>query len=233
MADFLDPALSDRLPLGLGGRFYGVYPALVTSNQDPEGLGRVRVKLPWAPDGSAEYNVWARLCVPFAGAERGVWFIPDQDDEVLVSFAAGDPRFPFVVGSLWNGSDKPPETMDSQNKIKSIQTRAGVKITLDDSAGQCKLKLETPGGQSVLLKDGPGGVEIEDANGNQIFLEPQGISIKAAGPLTIDAATITMTAGQLTVNAGMSTFSGVVQANTVITNSVVSASYTPGAGNVW
>jgi hypothetical protein len=94
--------------------------------------------------------------------------------------------------------------------------------------------LETPGGQKVTLKDGPGLVEIQDSNGNSMKLESAGITIQAAAKVSITAgAPVEVSASMLTVNAGMSKFSGVVQADTVITNSVVSASYTPGAGNVW
>jgi len=93
--------------------------------------------------------------------------------------------------------------------------------------------METPGGQSITLKDGPGEVEIVDSNGNSIKLETSGITVTSSAKVTINASTVEVSAGMVTVNAGMSKFSGVVQADTVITNSVVSASYTPGAGNIW
>jgi hypothetical protein len=83
------------------------------------------------------------------------------------------------------------------------------------------------------LKDGPGAVEIVDSNGNSIKLEASGVTVTASAKLTLNAATMAISAGMVTVDAGMSKFSGVVQADTVISNSVVSASYTPGAGNIW
>jgi len=233
----LTTELNERAPVGYGGRFYGVYSALVSDIADPEGLGRVKVRLPWSPDtkGSA-YEVWARLATMMAGADRGSWFIPDIDDEVLVSFEAGDPRRPYVVGALWNGRDNPPESMDAAglNSIKSITTRNGVKVTFDDTDGQESLVLETPGGQTIVLQDGPGSIEVRDSNGNSVTMDTGGITVNATAKVTINAgATVEVTAGMLTVNAGMSRFSGVVQAPTLIANSVVSASYTPGAGNVW
>jgi hypothetical protein len=85
----------------------------------------------------------------------------------------------------------------------------------------------------MTLKDGPGLVEIVDSNGNSVKLETSGITVTAAAKVTINASTAEITAGMLTVNAGMSKFSGVVQADTVISNCVVSATYTPGAGNIW
>jgi uncharacterized protein involved in type VI secretion and phage assembly len=194
------------------------------------------VRLPWSPDSAgAVYEAWARLATMMAGANRGSWFIPDVDDEVLLAFEAGDPRRPIVIGALWNGADEPPESMDSagNNHLKVIRSRNGVKITLDDIDGQEKLVLETPAGQSVTLQDGPGVVDIVDSNGNQIRLESSGVTVTAAAKLTVSAGTVDVSAGMVSVNAGMSKFSGVVQADTVITNSVISASYTPGAGNIW
>jgi uncharacterized protein involved in type VI secretion and phage assembly len=217
-------------------RWPGVYPALVTDIVDPEGQGRVQVSLPWSPDGDGgTYNNWARLATLMGGPRRGSWFVPEHGDEVLVAFEGGDPRRPYVLGGLWNGSDVPPETMDAagNNFKKVLKTRNGVTVTLDDTDGREQLVLETPGGQQLSLQDGPGSITLEDANGNSVKLDPSGITVNAAASLTVNAATAEVSAATLTVNAGFSTFSGVVQADTVITNSVISASYTPGAGNIW
>jgi uncharacterized protein involved in type VI secretion and phage assembly len=233
---FLDPLVDDRLPLGAGGRFYGVYPALVTDLADPDAQGRVRVRLPWSPDGGgAVWEAWARVATLFAGAGRGSWFIPDVDDEVLIAFAGGEPRHPFVLGGLWNGSDAPPEEMDGsgENNLKTLRSRNGVVVRMDDSQGSESLLLETPGGQSVTLKDGPGAIEIVDSNGNSVKLEAAGITVESSAKVTVNASTVEVSASLVTVNAGMSRFSGTVQADTVISNSVISASYTPGAGNIW
>lgn len=216
-------------------RLHGVYPAIVSDIRDPDGQGRVKVRLPWLPDEGGGYNVWARLATLMAGKDRGSWFIPDVDDEVLVAFEGGDPRRPYVIGALWNGKDTPPESMDGagNNFVKSITSRKGVKVTLDDQDGQEKLILETPGGQKVTMQDGPGKIEIRDSNGNSITLDTGGVKIVAAAKVMVQASTVEVSAGMVTVNAGMSRFSGVVQCDTLISNSVVSASYTPGAGNIW
>ena len=217
-------------------RWFGVYPALVTDIVDPDGQGRVKVSLPWSPDlDGGSYELWARLATLMGGAGRGSWFVPELHDEVLVGFEAGDPRRPYVLGGLWNGSDSPPESMDGagNNYRKVIRTRNGVKLTLDDTDGREQLVLETPGGQKLTLADGPGAITLQDSNGNTLKLEAAGITITSAAKVTVQAATAEISAATLTVNAGMSTFSGVVQAQTVITNSVISASYTPGAGNIW
>jgi uncharacterized protein involved in type VI secretion and phage assembly len=231
----LDEYQDLRLARGLGGLFYGVYPAVVSDLDDPARQGRVKVRLPWAPDADQGYEAWARMATLMAGNDRGSWFIPDVGDEVLVAFAGGDARSPFVLGGLWNGSDAPPETMDSagRNEIKKLRSRNGVMVTMEDKQGQEKFIVETPGGQSITLKDGPGTVEIVDSNGNSVKLEPAGITVNASAKVTINASVVEISAGMVTVNAGMSRFNGVVQADTVISTSVISATYTPGAGNIW
>lgn len=236
MHTVLENIIDGRVPSGLGGRWYGVYPALVSDIKDPDGQGRVKVALPWSPDsGGGRYEAWARLATMMGGSNRGSWFIPDTNDEVLVAFEGGDPRRPYVVGGLWNGSDSPPESMDGSgnNYKKVLKSRNGVTITLDDQDGQESMVLETPGGQKITLKDGPGSVEIVDSNGNSIKLESSGVTVTASAKVTVNASTVAISAGMVTVDAGMSKFSGVVQADTIISNSVISASYTPGAGNIW
>jgi uncharacterized protein involved in type VI secretion and phage assembly len=232
----LDEAVNGRLPLGYGGRFYGVYPAVVTDITDPDGHGRVRVKLPWSPDAQGQaYEAWARLATMMAGNNRGSWFIPDVNDEVLVIFEAGDTRWPYVVGALWNGQDTPPQTMDSagKNYLKKLRSRNGIIVTLDDTDGQETLTLETPGGQTVILKDGPGSVEVRDSNGNNIKMESSGTTVTTSAKVTVNASLVEINSSQLSVNAGMAIFSGTVQAPTVIASSVIGSSYTPGAGNIW
>ncbi len=233
----LEAVIDMRVPGGLGGRWYGVFPALVSDINDPEGQGRVKVTLPWSPDtGGGRYEAWARLATLMGGNNRGSWFVPDVGDEVLVVFEAGDPRRPYVIGGLWNGQDAPPQSMDGagKNDLKVLRSRNGVKLTLDDADGQEKLILETPGGQKLTLKDGPGVVEIVDSNGNSFKMESSGITVNASAKVTITAgAQVEVNAGQVTVNAAMSRFSGVVQCDTMIATTVVGTSYTPGAGNIW
>ena len=221
-----------NLPQGL---WHAHYLAKVSDLNDPSSLGRVQVRL-LSFDGVAGHDapLWARIALPFAGNNRGAYFIPDVGDEVLVAFLNGDWRFPVVVGGLWNGQASPPETMDaaSKNYLKVIRSRNGVKVTLDDHDGQEKMVLETPGGQKITLKDGPGAVEIVDSNGNSVKLESAGITVQASAKVTVQASTVDVSAGMVKVDAGMSKFSGVVQCDTLIATTVVASTYTPGAGNV-
>ena len=205
--------------------FTGIFPAIVIDNIDPDNRGRVKVRL---VQGRQRYETWARMATLMAGNNRGTWFIPDIDDEVLVAFGESAAGEAYVIGGLWSKSNLPPETMDATNSKKVLRSRNGVKITLNDQSGQ-----ETPGGQKVTLQDGPGSVDVTDSNGNSVKLEATGIIVNASTKVTINASQIAVSAAMITVDAGLSKFSGVVQCDTLISNSVISASYTPGAGNIW
>jgi uncharacterized protein involved in type VI secretion and phage assembly len=232
----LETIMDERVPGGLGGRWYGVYAAKVLQiKNDPDGIGQVRITLPWTPDTSGQqYEAWARIATLMGGGNRGSWFIPDTGDEVLVAFEGGDPRRPYVLGGLWNGKDKPPEQMDGagKNDKKVLRSRNGVKVTLDDNSGRETLILETPGGQTVKLSDGPGAIEISDSNGNSIKLGSSGITLQSSAKVTITATQVAVSASMVQADAGMAKFSGVVQTPTAIASAVVGTSYTPGAGNM-
>lgn len=230
MVGFLPP----QLLTGQGGHFYGVYVGLVTDVQDPDGIGRVRVRLPWTTDADGDlYETWARVATMMAGSNRGTWFIPEPDDEVLIAFQGGDPRHPIVMGAMWNGSDSPPQQMDNDNNIRSITSRSGIVVTFDDSDGDVKFTVDTPGGQQISCVDTPASIEISDSNGNSIKMDPSGITLDTSATVTINATMLNVSAGLVTVDAGMSKFSGVVQSDTNITNTTISSTYTPGAGNIW
>jgi uncharacterized protein involved in type VI secretion and phage assembly len=233
----LSPLIDERVPTGLGGRFYGVYPARVARIDDPDGQGRVQIELPWAADEQgAPYAVWARLATLMAGPDRGSWFVPDPDDEVLVAFEGGEPARPYVVGMLWNGQDAPPVQMDAQgrNERKVLRSRRGVQITLDDAEGRERLVLETPGGQRVTLSDEDGSVTLEDRNGNTVALEPAGITIETPGRVSISAGSeIELSAALVTSSAALTEARDTFKTGTALITSVVGTSYTPGAGNIW
>jgi uncharacterized protein involved in type VI secretion and phage assembly len=222
------------------GKWYGVYPALVTDIKDPYGQGRVKIVLPGMAGQSINEDpkrggYWARLATLMAGNDRGSWFIPDVDDEVLVAFEGGDPSHPYVIGALWNGQDSPPESMDGDgnNHRKILQSRNGVKITLDDTDGQESMQLETPAGQKITMLDGNNSLKIEDNNGNSIEFYSNGIKLNASNKLTISVSQVEISANRVDVQSGMAEFSGTVKCDKLITNSVVSSTYSPGAGNVW
>lgn len=214
----------------------GVHLAEVVSIDDPQQLARVQVRL-YSFDGveGQDAAIWARVASAFAGNNRGAFLIPDVGDEVLVSFVNGDPRYPIVLGGLWNGTDTAPEQIASggRNLRKVIRSKNGVKLTLEDVDGQEKFIVETPGGQKLTLSDGPGKITIEDSNGNSLETEAAGITITAAAKVTVNAPQVAVSAGMVQVDAAMSKFSGVVQCDTLQATTVIATTYTPGAGNIW
>lgn len=206
--------------------------ARVTEVDDPENLARVRVEL-YAFDTDRDVAPWARVAAPFAGPDSGAFMIPSVGDEVLVVFVGGDPRAPVVVGSLWNGQARPPERIGSRVDRWTITGRAGTRIAIVESGGGGTIVCETPGGVTLELADsGSGSVEIECA-GNHLVIDQQGVVVKSALKVEVSATSVDVTAASVNVDAAYSKFSGVVDCQTLITQSVISPSYTPGAGNMW
>ena len=125
--------------------------AVVVSNDDPKKQGRVQVKMNWQ-SGDMKTS-WIRVMTPDAGmsdkvsANRGFVFIPEKDDIVLVGFRHDDPNRPFVMGSLFNGNTGAGG--DSGNKKKSMTTRSGCTITIDDDKGS--ITIADPSGSTVML----------------------------------------------------------------------------------
>jgi phage baseplate assembly protein gpV len=216
----------------------GAYLARVVAVNDPEGMNRVQIRL-FGFDGPESQNapLWARVAVPFAGDQRGSFFIPDVDDEVLVSFVNGDPRQPIVIGGLWNGSAAAPETLGGSGERVdrwTITGKAGTRIAIIEAQpSDSTIRFTTPGGVSGELTDSGGGRVEFRIGGTTVTCDPQGVSINTGMNVRVQATMVEISASMVTVNAGMSRFNGVLQADTVITNSVISASYTPGAGNIW
>ncbi len=183
-ADLLRTLLA---PGGEPDRYFGVAVGIVTSVQDPEHLGRVKLQFPWLSDQN-ESN-WARVAVPMSGANYGVYFIPDVGDEVLCAFEHGVIEFPYVVGALWNGQDKPPVTdVDGKNNIRTIRSRSGHVLTFDDST-------ETP---TVTLADSAGVNRITiNAKSKAISIECDGdIVLSAGGKIRLSGAEIEIDGGR-------------------------------------
>jgi uncharacterized protein involved in type VI secretion and phage assembly len=185
-------------------RLYGVVVGIVTNNQDPEGLGRVKVRFPWLSD--TDESWWARIATPMAGKERGIYFLPEVDDEVLVVFEHGDVRFPYVLGALWNGPDKPPVTnQDGKNNLRVIKSRSGHIIRLDDSAGAEKVEIVDKTQKNSIVIDtstnsitvkADGDITLESAQGKvilkgqsvEIQSKAQGVKVQSAANMDVKAS---------------------------------------------
>ena len=137
-----------RAALAADQRIYGVVVGLVTKVEDPDGLGRVEIELPWYASG---YRRWARVAHLSAGPGYGSTWVPEADTEVLVLFAHGDMRWPYVVGCLYSAVDKPQHSRTSSSDIRSLRTPKGSELSFDETNGEITLK--TPNGASVTLTE--------------------------------------------------------------------------------
>jgi uncharacterized protein involved in type VI secretion and phage assembly len=175
-------------------RIFGVVIGIVTNNQDREGMGRVKVRFPWLSE--EDESTWARLAVPMAGNERGVYFLPEVEDEVLVAFEHGDIRFPYVLGALWNGQDKPPATnQDGKNSVRVLKSRSGHVIRLNDEVGKEKIEIiDTSTKNSIVFETAKNTITISTgkdikllASQGTITLEAQNVIIKSSADAKVEA----------------------------------------------
>ena len=158
--------------------------AVVVSNEDPKKLGRVQVRMNWQT-GSMQTS-WIRVLTPDAGTSdkvstnRGFVFIPEKGDQVMVSFRYDDPNRPFVLGSLFHG--KSGTGGGSSNKTKSLTTRSGCTVTLDDEKGS--VTIADPTGSTVILN---GDKTITIDSKDKITIHSKEIEILADEKIRIEA----------------------------------------------
>jgi len=159
--------------------------AIVKENNDPEALGRVRVQFNWQ-EGN-EMTPWIRVSTGHASGDRGIYFTPELEDEVIVDFEQGNPDQPYVCDAMYHGEAK-PEHFDPDNNLKSIKTRSGHTVLLND-------------------EDGKESITINDKNGNQIMIDTAGnnMTITALETMTFNAKNMNFEVGEnMTSNIGMS-----------------------------
>lgn len=179
------PLLPPPTPARPGG---GLVIGVVEDLADPQGWGRVKVGLPWRTD--AADAVWARLATVDAGPGQGSVFLPDVGQEVLVGRIDGDDAQPVVLGALWNGTQAPPDVLDTDgNDVRGIVTRSGHRLLFDDG-DPATLTLETAAGSSLVISDSDGQVVLTDSgSGSAITISSDGIELSAAqGDITLKAA---------------------------------------------
>lgn len=158
---------------------------IVTDNKDPQNQGRIKVQYPAL---STEYTSdWVRICSPMAGKERGFYFLPEIDDEVLVAFEHGDIRRPYMLGALWNGKDAPVEPNSkalegSQVVHRIIKTRIGHTLLLDDTGGTGEMSLTTKNGHKLVLDDKNKKISAKTTGGHEVLLDDQNRKIVVTDP---------------------------------------------------
>lgn len=175
---------------GASSKIFGVVVGIVTDNNDPDKLGRVKVKFPWLADDYESF--WSRLVQLGAGPDSGGMFIPEVDDEVLVGFEHGDISRPYVIGGLWNGKDKPRlgDDLFDHGKVKrrGFVSRRGHRFVFFDDPGQSGIAMLTADGNVKLaLKET--GSEVHLVCKGKVVVEAQGnVDITSKGSVSIEGS---------------------------------------------
>lgn len=203
---------------------HGLQSAVVEALEgDPQGEERIRVKLM----GSDTTAIWARVAIPYAGDGRGLVFMPEVGDEVIVGFMGGNPSEAVVLGSLHGSAAPPPCDKSDDNDIKTIVTREGVKIEFDDKKKH--VVIETPGGNSITVSDDEKSVLVKDQNGNNVTLSSDGIvldsakdvAVKAKGDVNIEGTNVNLKANAQLAAKGSASAEISSSGNTVVKGSIV------------
>jgi uncharacterized protein involved in type VI secretion and phage assembly len=172
-------------------RLPGVVTGTVTNINDPDELGRVKVLFPWLAD-DAESD-WARVAAPMTGPERGFYWLPEVNDEVLVAFEHNDINYPYVLGGLWNAQDKPPasasDVISSDGTIKQrvIKTRDGHLIILEDSPGEPAIRIIDKTGNNKILIDSTDNKITIQADGDIVIEAKKKVMIKGEQGVEIES----------------------------------------------
>lgn len=192
-----EPPASGLLP-AVHGLQIGVVADFV---EDKTGELLIKVLLP-SVDMQTTSAVWARLASPDAGPARGFYFRPEPKDEVVVGFLNSDPRCPVIVGSLYTSKNAAPTAMgtpDDKNQYRGLVSKKGTTIGFID-ADKPSVYIATAGGNKLLLDEDTGGISLTDQNGNSIAMTKDGIAIKSAGLLTIEASKdVTLTGSKVNI----------------------------------
>ncbi|HJS23123.1 MAG TPA: phage baseplate assembly protein V [Pyrinomonadaceae bacterium] len=173
----------------------GILVGIVTDLDDPDTLGRVRVRFPYLGD---QLSYWAKISSPMAGNNRGFFFRPEVEDEVLVAFEMGDPRRPYVLGALWSKVDPPPpdDGKPTENNWRFIRSRSGHILKFDDTQGserieiidkdnKHKIVIDTSGDKIQILCD-TGNIEIKAPSG-KLQIEAMDVEVKATASMKLEA----------------------------------------------
>jgi uncharacterized protein involved in type VI secretion and phage assembly len=209
--------------------WFGLYPAQVTDLVDPESLGRIEVRFPTlGDDGDRDVRAWATLCTPYADKDSGLEILPDVGSQVMVMFEAGNVRRPYIIGAAWNGKRHLPSRPDKANNVRVLHTRADSRLMFDDSESAPKIELNTRTDHRITIDESAGGsITIAHSGGPTIKVTATSVEITGNTDVKV-------TAPKVDVTAPISTFSGIVQVQTLIAQSfVISPAYTPGVGNIW
>ncbi len=182
---FNEPQITAPKAGGLLPGAIGLHTGIITDNEDPEGEFRVRVKIPYI--NAEDDGVWARIAQADAGNERGMFFRPEINDEVLIGFLYDDPRQPVILGMLNSSALPSPVPPSNDNHKKGYTSREKMLMIFDDEKKE--IVFETPGGNKITISDDKKGIVLEDMNSNKIEMNDSGIKIMSATAIEITAGT--------------------------------------------
>jgi uncharacterized protein involved in type VI secretion and phage assembly len=184
---------------GTRQRVYGLTLATVTSVIDPKFIGRVQVSFKWLS--SSVDSAWARIATAWAGGSRGTYLLPEVGDEVVVAFLHGDLKHPYIIGFVWNDTDRPPEVTPLLEK-RELKSKSGHAMTFDDLPGLWSLTLQSQGGHTVKLDDTAGAMRISIADSSQnLSIELDTVSGKISISATVGEIELSAPAGQISLDA--------------------------------
>jgi uncharacterized protein involved in type VI secretion and phage assembly len=192
-AELHNEDMADAAAAGLTGMIGGLQVGKVVQLQDdPDGEDRILVKVPTI-DNNAR-GIWTRVASLDAGQNRGAFFRPEINDEVIIGYINQDPRHAVMLGML-NSSAKPaPISAQDINNKKGFTTRSKMHVSFDD--GTNTITIDTPAGNSITLDESGEQIKLADQNGNTITMDPTGISLQSPMAIQIQAGTdLTLSAG--------------------------------------
>jgi uncharacterized protein involved in type VI secretion and phage assembly len=206
----------------------------VISVADPEGLNRVQVRFssrgPQSGDPARDNVAWALVTTGFAGDAAGAFLIPDVGTRVVLSCLNGDPRYPVVLGAVWDGTTKSPEILPGDAVDRwSFTGKNGTRIAMVEQDGS-QIILETANGNKVEIDDNRGRVKITQGS-NRLTMSGGGIKLDSH-TVEINCSTFSLTAITATFDTPIADFSGFIMSELEQTNTIISTTYTPGAGNM-
>jgi len=186
------PADSEVPPYNYGETFPRMLTqrAVVKDNKDPEKLGRVRVQFLWQKEQDEELMTpWIRIAQPHGGNNKGFYFIPEIEEEVMVGFENGNAEKPYIIGTLYQGEQKPGENWpDDDNNIKAIRTRSGHTIEINDVDDGGFIKIYDHEKENYILTFSTDDKLIKlESTGNIELYAQEDIIMKAEKNITIEA----------------------------------------------
>ncbi len=176
--------INDKPAAGLLSALHGLQVGVVTKiASDPDGENRIKVRLPIISD--SDDGIWARIATIDAGKERGSFFLPEAGDEVIVGFINDDPRDAIVLGMLNSSALPAPLTAQESNPQKGFVTRSKMKMIFDDE--KTAFSIETPAGKKIILDETADIIKITDDHQNKLVMDSNGIVIESQGKIEIKA----------------------------------------------